>query len=91
MAFHRDLNLNDPACKAVVHLHSHYLSALSCLEGLDAQNCIHPFTPYVVMRVGDVPVVPCYKPGDARLAEDLTRLAGFEAVEFLFPYDYPAA
>jgi len=76
IAFHRALYMKDPDCKAVVHLHSHYLTALSCLEGLDAQNCIRPFTPYVVMRVGDVPVVPYYKPGDERLAEDLSRLAG---------------
>lgn len=76
IAFHRALYANDPDCKAVVHLHSHYLTALSCLEGLDKQNCIRPFTPYVVMRVGDVPVVPYYKPGDRRLAEDLSQLAG---------------
>ena len=75
VAFHRALYLNNPACKAVVHLHSHYLTALSCLNDLDSENCIRPFTPYVVMRVGDVPVVPYYKPGDGRLAEDLAQLA----------------
>ncbi|MBK0094598.1 aldolase [Erwinia sp. S63] len=75
VAFHRALYLNNPACKAVVHLHSHYLTALSCLNDLDSENCIRPFTPYVVMRVGDVPVVPYYKPGDDRLAEDLAELA----------------
>ena len=75
VAFHRALYLNNPACKAVVHLHSHYLTALSCLNGLDSENCIRPFTPYVVMRVGDVPVLPYYKPGDDRLAEDLAQLA----------------
>ncbi len=75
VAFHRALYLNNPACKAVVHLHSHYLTALSCLNDLDSENCIRPFTPYVVMRVGDVPVVPYYKPGDDRLAEDLSQLA----------------
>ncbi|MCZ4060772.1 aldolase [Pantoea sp. LMR881] len=76
IAFHRALYLNNPDCKAVVHLHSHYLTALSCLQGLDTENCIRPFTPYVVMRVGDVPVVPYYKPGDQRLADDLAQLAG---------------
>lgn len=75
IAFHRALYLNNPDCRAVVHLHSHYLTALSCLQGLDKKNCIRPFTPYVVMRVGDVPVVPYYKPGDERLAEDLAMLA----------------
>lgn len=76
IAFHRALYLNNLDCKAVVHLHSHYLTALSCLQGLDSENCIRPFTPYVVMRVGDVPVVPYYKPGDQRLADDLAQLAG---------------
>jgi ribulose-5-phosphate 4-epimerase/fuculose-1-phosphate aldolase len=27
------------------------------------------------MRVGEVPVVPYYRPGDVRLAEDLAKLA----------------
>ncbi|HID5456275.1 TPA: aldolase [Klebsiella pneumoniae] len=75
VAFHRALYLNNTDCKAVVHLHSHYLTALSCLNDLDHGNCIRPFTPYVVMRVGDVPVVPYYKPGDDRLAENLAELA----------------
>ncbi|QIZ49427.1 aldolase [Dickeya zeae] len=75
VSFHRALYLNNPDCRAVVHLHSAYLTALSCLEGLNTQDVIRPFTPYVVMRVGPVPVVPYYRPGDARLGEDLARLA----------------
>lgn len=75
VSFHRAIYLNNPACGAIVHLHCLYLTALSCLEGLDPHNCIRPFTPYVVMRVGDVPVVPYYRPGDARLGEDLAKLA----------------
>lgn len=75
ISFHRAIYLNHPMCGAIVHLHSLYLTALSCLENLNTQNCIRPFTPYVVMRVGDVPVVPYYRPGDPRLAEDLARLA----------------
>ncbi|WP_315708951.1 aldolase [Brenneria uluponensis] len=75
VSFHRALYLNNPACRAVVHLHSAYLTALSCLEGLNTQDAIRPFTPYVVMRVGQVPVVPYYRPGDARLGEDLAALA----------------
>jgi ribulose-5-phosphate 4-epimerase/fuculose-1-phosphate aldolase len=75
ISFHRALYQNNPACKAVVHLHCTYLTALSCLQGLDTENAIKPFTPYVVMRVGQVPVVPYYRPGDLRLAEDLGKLA----------------
>ncbi|STS90560.1 ribulose-5-phosphate 4-epimerase [Klebsiella variicola] len=33
VTFHRAVYLHNPACKAIVHLHSHYLTALSCLQG----------------------------------------------------------
>jgi 3-dehydro-4-phosphotetronate decarboxylase len=54
-----------PHARAVVHLHSTYATLLSCLVDVDAQDAIPPITPYVVMRVGRVPVVPYTKPGDA--------------------------
>lgn len=75
ISFHRAIYLNNPECEAFVHLHCLDLTALSCLQGLDYHNAIKPFTPYVVMRVGDVPVVPYYRPGDPRLGEALTKLA----------------
>ncbi|HEN3647574.1 TPA: aldolase [Yersinia enterocolitica] len=75
ISFHRAIYLNKPECEAVVHLHCLYLTALSCLQDLDCHNAIKPFTPYVVMRVGDVPVVPYYRPGDPRLGEALAKLA----------------
>ncbi|PHZ30410.1 3-oxo-tetronate 4-phosphate decarboxylase [Yersinia mollaretii] len=75
VSFHLALYHNNPECEAVVHLHSTYLTALSCLQDLDPLNAIKPFTPYLVMRVGKLPVVPYYRPGDKRLGEDLARLA----------------
>ncbi|MCL7653559.1 class II aldolase/adducin family protein, partial [Klebsiella pneumoniae] len=54
---------------------THYVTPTSCRKGLDPHNCIRPFTPYVVMRVGDVPVVPYYRPGDDRIAQALAQLA----------------
>lgn len=73
--FHLALYRNNPRCKAVVHLHSTWSTALSCQEGLDSNNVIRPFTPYVVMRMGNVPLVPYYRPGDKRIAQDLAELA----------------
>jgi ribulose-5-phosphate 4-epimerase/fuculose-1-phosphate aldolase len=75
VSFHRQIYLNKPECKAIVHLHCLYLTALSCLQGLDMKNAIKPFTPYVVMRVGDLPVVPYYRPGDEQIGTDLAALA----------------
>ncbi|MDB5522296.1 MAG: aldolase [Rhizobium sp.] len=56
-----------PDCRAVVHLHSTYATALSCLADVDRTNAIPPITPYVVMRVGSVPVVPYTRPGSAEV------------------------
>lgn len=74
--FHLALYRNNPQCRAVVHLHSTWATALSCLQGLDTHNVIRPFTPYVVMRMGDIPLVPYYRPGDERIGHDLAALAG---------------
>lgn len=73
--FHLAIYHKNSQCKAIVHLHSLYLTAFSCLSDLNIKNAIKPFTPYVIMKVGDVPVVPYYKPGDDRIAEQLGLLA----------------
>ena len=52
-----------PEAAAVVHLHSTYATALSCLADTPSDNAIPPITPYVVMRAGRVPVVPYTRPG----------------------------
>jgi ribulose-5-phosphate 4-epimerase/fuculose-1-phosphate aldolase len=54
-----------PQAMAVVHLHSTYATLLSCLADTDPENAIPPITPYVVMRVGRVPVIPYTRPGDS--------------------------
>jgi ribulose-5-phosphate 4-epimerase/fuculose-1-phosphate aldolase len=56
-----------PGARAVVHLHSTYATAVSCLTDTDPDDAIPPITPYVVMRVGRVPVVPYARPGSADL------------------------
>lgn len=73
--FHLALYQNNPGCKAVVHLHSTWSTALSCLQGLNSSNVIRPFTPYVVMRMGNIPLIPYYRPGDKRIAQDLAKQA----------------
>lgn len=75
IVFHRAIYQENLTHRAIVHLHCTYLTALSCLKELNVENAIKPFTPYVVMRVGEVPVVPYYRPGDDRLAHDLGKLS----------------
>ena len=54
--------------QAVVHLHSTYATALSCLNDVDPEDALPPMTPYVVMRVGRVPMVPYTRPGSPDVA-----------------------
>lgn len=56
-----------PTARAVVHTHSTYSAAVSCLADVDAENALPPLTAYFVMRVGSLPVLPYYAPGDTRL------------------------
>lgn len=71
--FHLSLYANSPDCQAIVHLHSSYLTALSCLADLDYDNALRAFTPYYVMRIGKLPVIPYYHPGDINLAHQLGK------------------
>lgn len=80
---HRAFYETRPAAGAVVHLHSTYATALSCLADTDPEDCIPPLTPYVVMRVGRVPLVPYFRPGDARGGELIRALDGRHAAVLL--------
>ncbi len=64
-----------PDCKAVVHLHSTYVTALSSLADVRTDNALSPFTPYYVMKVGKLPVVPYYKPGAPELRKEAAAIA----------------
>ena len=61
---------------AVVHLHSTHSVAVSVLENLDPKDVIPPITAYYVMRVGRLPLVPYYRPGDPALGPAVEALAG---------------
>jgi ribulose-5-phosphate 4-epimerase/fuculose-1-phosphate aldolase len=64
-----------PEAGGVVHLHSTYATALSCLADTDPANALVPITPYAIMQVGAVPVLPYAPPGSAELAEPVTAAA----------------
>jgi len=61
---------------AVVHLHSTHSVAVSCLAEVDPTDVLPPITAYYVMRVGRLPLVPYYRPGDIALAEAVRGFAG---------------
>jgi ribulose-5-phosphate 4-epimerase/fuculose-1-phosphate aldolase len=64
-----------PAANAVVHLHSTYSAAVSCLDGLPSDDCLPPLTAYYVMKIGRLPLVPYHRPGDPTLGDAIRGLA----------------
>jgi ribulose-5-phosphate 4-epimerase/fuculose-1-phosphate aldolase len=56
-----------PDAGAVVHLHSTYSVAVSCLADVDPADALPPLTAYYVMRVGRLPLLPYHAPGDDTL------------------------
>jgi 3-dehydro-4-phosphotetronate decarboxylase len=61
---------------AVIHLHSTHSVAISCLADVDPADVLPPITAYYVMRVGRLPLVPYFRPGDMALAEAVRGFAG---------------
>ncbi len=66
---HRAMYAARPGSQAIIHLHSTYSAAVSCMAGLDCENCIPPLTAYYVMKIGRLPLLPYFRPGDPRAAE----------------------
>jgi ribulose-5-phosphate 4-epimerase/fuculose-1-phosphate aldolase len=73
---HRVMYAERKDTRAVVHIHSTHSVAVSCLHGLDHHDCLPPLTAYYIMRVGRLPLVPYYAPGDEKLAHAVEKLAG---------------
>lgn len=61
--------------QGIVHLHCTHCVAVSCLRHADASNVLPPLTAYYVMRIGQLPLVPYFRPGDRALAEAVREKA----------------
>ncbi len=61
---------------AVVHLHACHSVALSMMPGVDPDNFLPPLTPYGIMRLGKVKLLPFFLPGDPAMGEAVRGLAG---------------
>ena len=60
---------------AVVHLHSTYSVALSMIPGLNEDNVLPSYTPYSVMLLGKVKLLPFFVPGDPAMGDAIKGLA----------------
>lgn len=61
---------------AVVHLHSCHAVALSMMPDADTENFLPPLTPYGIMQLGKVKLLPFFLPGDPAMGDAVRGLAG---------------
>ena len=61
---------------AVVHLHSTYSVALSMMPGINEDNVLPSYTPYSLMLLGKVKLLPFFVPGDPAMGDAIKGLAG---------------
>ena len=61
---------------AVVHLHSCHSVAWSMMPDVDTDNFLPPLTPYAIMKLGRVKLLPFYRPGDPAMGDAVRGLAG---------------
>ncbi|UXS05321.1 3-oxo-tetronate 4-phosphate decarboxylase [Agrobacterium tumefaciens] len=74
--FHLAVYHERPEASAIVHLHSTNAVALSCLCHEDTSDVLPPLTAYQIMRIGRLPLLPYFRPGDRKLADAVRQIAG---------------
>jgi ribulose-5-phosphate 4-epimerase/fuculose-1-phosphate aldolase len=73
LALHRHIYAADPEARCVIHTHSTHLVALTLAGVWSADDIVPPITPYFVMKVGHVPLIPYHRPGDPAVGEAVAR------------------
>ncbi|MCE2870443.1 MAG: aldolase [Oxalobacteraceae bacterium] len=74
LALHQAIYHAEPSANCVIHTHSTHLVALTLKGVWKADDILPPITPYYVMKVGHVPLVPYHRPGDSVVADIVTQL-----------------
>lgn len=74
LVLHRRIYAAAPDAHCVLHTHATHLVALTLQGVWRPDDILPPLTPYQVMKVGHVPLVPYRVPGDAGVADDVATL-----------------
>jgi 3-dehydro-4-phosphotetronate decarboxylase len=80
LALHRAIYGADVDARCIIHSHSTHLVALTLQGVWHDDDIVPPLTPYFVMKVGHVPLLPYHRPGDPQVAELVAaRMVSFAA------------
>ena len=78
LALHRRIYDAAPDAQCVIHTHSTHLVALTLQGVWSDDDIVPPITPYFVMKVGHVPLIPYHRPGDPAVGDLVAqRIAAF--------------
>ncbi len=77
LALHRRIYTADAQARCVIHTHSTHCVALTLQPHGD--ELLPPITPYFVMKVGHVPVLPYHRPGDPVVGDQVAALMALHA------------
>lgn len=69
LALHRRIYAAEPDARCVIHTHSTHLVALTLGGVWRPEAILPPITPYLVMKVGPVPLIAYHRPGDPQVAD----------------------
>ncbi len=73
LALHQRIYAADADAHCVLHTHATHLVALTLAGVWRADDIVPPLTPYHVMKVGHVPLIPYHRPGDPAVAEQVAN------------------
>jgi ribulose-5-phosphate 4-epimerase/fuculose-1-phosphate aldolase len=76
LALHRRIYAAEPQAHCVLHTHSTHLVALTLQGVWSPGDVLPPITPYFVMKVGHVPLIPYCRPGSAQMADRVVLAIG---------------
>ena len=80
LALHRQIYAADAQARCIIHSHSTHSVALTLQGVWSDDDIVPPITPYFVMKVGHVPLIPYHRPGDPQVALQvaarITAMAG---------------
>ena len=69
LSLHRRIYDAEPSAGVVIHTHATHLVALTLTGVWRSDDILPPLTPYQVMKVGHVPLIPYHRPGHPSVAD----------------------
>jgi ribulose-5-phosphate 4-epimerase/fuculose-1-phosphate aldolase len=72
LALHQAIYAAEPKARCIIHTHATNLVSLTLKGVWRPDDILPPITPYYVMKVGHVPLIPYQRPGHPNVAQEVS-------------------